>query len=149
MFLLCFSIGFSRKNLQDKLSDTQLIPKHFEASEAKDFLRSIGLTSSSNPRVDLENQDMHHIHIDTGMDSNLVNEEYNSSWPPKVIRGTVAFTFTFPIIKIPIVKTGSKVATINQLDEKKIKGIFISPTKTQEFGISLGQDSEEIGYNQS
>ncbi|KFK44591.1 hypothetical protein AALP_AA1G278600 [Arabis alpina] len=124
MFLLCFSIGFSRKNLQDKLSDTQLAPKPFEASEATNISRNLGFTSSNNPGVDLGNQEMHHIHIDTGMDPNLVNEEHNSSWPPKVIRGTISITFRFPIIKIPISKTGSEVATINQLDENKIKSIL-------------------------
>lgn len=148
IFLLCFSIGFGRKNLQDKLSDTQFAPKPVKAAEAKDISSSIDLTSRSNARVDLGSQEMHHIHIDTGTDSSFINKEQNNSWPPKVIRGTVSITFTFPIIKIPISKRGSKVAATNQLNENKIKGIFISPTNTQEFGISLGKDGAELGYNQ-
>ncbi|XP_010460275.1 PREDICTED: uncharacterized protein LOC104741180 [Camelina sativa] len=136
MFLLCFSIGFGRKNLQDKLGDTKFAPVPVEAtelraalvtnSEARDISSTIGLG-------EVESQEMHHIYIGTGKQDNI------NSAPTKTIRGTVSIKFSFPIIKIriPIPNPNFTVATENQLIEEKIKGIVISPTKTNVFGISL------------
>jgi len=153
MFLLCFSIGFGRKNLQDKLGDTLFASKPVEATElraalvsnteARDISGSIGLG-------EVGSQEMHHIYIETGEDSSLVNKQDNiNSMPRKVIRGTVSISFSFPIIriKVPIPKPNITVAERNQLNEEEIKGIVITPTKTNEFGLSLGNDGAELGYN--
>ncbi|XP_010477825.1 PREDICTED: uncharacterized protein LOC104756868 isoform X2 [Camelina sativa] len=126
MFLLCFSIGFGRKNLQDKLGDTKFAPVPVEAteiraalvtnSEARDLLSTIGLG-------EVESQEMHHIYIGTGKDSSLGNKQDTvNSAPRKTIRE-------------------------NQLIEEEIKGIVISPTKTNEFGSSLGNEGAELGFS--
>ncbi|XP_010477824.1 PREDICTED: uncharacterized protein LOC104756868 isoform X1 [Camelina sativa] len=153
MFLLCFSIGFGRKNLQDKLGDTKFAPVPVEAteiraalvtnSEARDLLSTIGLG-------EVESQEMHHIYIGTGKDSSLGNKQDTvNSAPRKTIRGTVSISFSFPIIKIriPIPNPNFTVATENQLIEEEIKGIVISPTKTNEFGSSLGNEGAELGFS--
>ncbi|CAH8253488.1 unnamed protein product [Arabidopsis lyrata] len=154
MFLLCFSIAFGRKNLEDKLGDTLFAPKPVEAtelraalvtnSEATDISSSIGLG-------EVGSQEMHHIYIETSKDSSLGNKQDNiNSVPRKIIRGTVSISFSFPIIKIqvPIPKPNITVADINQFNEEEMsKGIVITPTKTNEFGISLGNDGAELGYS--
>ncbi|ESQ34303.1 hypothetical protein EUTSA_v10009401mg [Eutrema salsugineum] len=148
-FLLCFSIGFGRKNLQEKHGDTQITPKHVEATAqvtnfgAKDISSNIALG-------EVGSQEMHHIHIGTGPDSSLREKQDDiNSKPTKVVRGTVSITFSFPIIKIPAPNTDSKtVATINKLNEDKIQGIVITPTKTHEFGLSPGNDGIELEYSQ-
>lgn len=155
MFLLCFSIGFGRKNLQDKLSDTQFAAIPVEATElraalvtnteATDISSSIGLG-------EVGSQEMHHIYIGTGKDSSLGNEQDNiNSAPRKIIRGTVSISFSFPIIKIqvPIPKPNFTDAAINQLNEEEInKGIVvITPKKTNEFGTALGNEGAELGYS--
>ncbi|EFH66905.1 hypothetical protein ARALYDRAFT_472735 [Arabidopsis lyrata subsp. lyrata] len=154
MFLLCFSITFGRKNLEDKLGDTLFAPKPVEAtelraalvtnSEATDISSSIGLG-------EVGSQEMHHIYIETSKDSSLGNKQDNiNSMPRKVIRGIVSISFSFPIIKIgvPIPKPNITVAAINQLNEEEmIKGIVITPTKTNELCISLGNDGLELSYS--
>ncbi|XP_010460276.1 PREDICTED: uncharacterized protein LOC104741181 [Camelina sativa] len=150
MFLLCFSIGFGRKNLQDKLGDTKFAPVPVKATElraalvtnpeARDISSTIGLG-------DVESQEMHHIYIGASKDSSLGNKQDNiNSAPTKTIRGTVSISFSFPIIKIriPIPNPNFTVATENQLIEEEIKGIVITPTKTNEFGISLGNGGPEL-----
>ncbi|KAG7592889.1 hypothetical protein ISN45_Aa01g017410 [Arabidopsis thaliana x Arabidopsis arenosa] len=147
MFLLCFSIAFGRKNLQDKLGNTLFSSKPIEAtelraalvtnSEATDISSSIGLG-------EVGSQEMHHIYIGTSKQDNI------NSVPRKIIRGTVSISFSFPIIKIqvPILKPNITVVDINQLNEEEmVKGIVITPTKTNEFGISLGNDGAELGYS--
>lgn len=154
MFLICFSIGFGRKNLQDKLGDTKLAPKPIETTELKaalitncgatDVTSSIGLGEDGS-------QEMHHIYIGTVTDSSLGNNQANkTSTLRKTVRGTVTLAFRFPIMgfKVPIPQRNSTVATINQLNEDKIKGIvFTTPTKTSEFDISLEDDGAALEYS--
>lgn len=153
IFLLCFSITFGRKNLLDKPGGTLYASKPVEAAElratlvtntkARDISSNIGLG-------EVGSQEMHHTYIGTGEDSSLGNKQDNiNSVPRKVIRGIVSISFAFPIIKIqvPIPKPNITVAERNQLNEEEIKGIVITPTKTNEFGLSLGNDGAELGYN--
>ncbi|KAL0656532.1 hypothetical protein Bca4012_077116 [Brassica carinata] len=66
----------------------------------------------------------------------------------KVVSLEVSFTFSIHIMKIPFPKEGSPVGIINKHDKVKIKGIVITPTTTQEFGLSPGKDGFELGYSE-
>ncbi|EOA37668.1 hypothetical protein CARUB_v10012260mg [Capsella rubella] len=146
MFLLCFSIGFGRKILKDNLVEaTELRAALVTNSEATDISSIIGLGEVGS------HQEMHHIYIGTGKDPSLGNKQDNiNSAPRKIIRGTVSLSLSFPIIKIrvPIPNPNFTVAEENQLNEEEIKGIVITPTKTNEFGISLnGNGGAELGFS--
>lgn len=143
MLLLCLSFAFGR-DLQDKLGATKVTPKHVEATaqvtniEAEDISRNIDLG-------EVGSQEMHHILIGTGPYSIQQDDKKLS----KTVTGTVSITFSFPFIKIPFSsKDTTIVATINKLNEDKIKGIVITPTKTHEFGLSPGKDGVELEYSQ-
>ncbi|CAA7036262.1 unnamed protein product [Microthlaspi erraticum] len=144
MFLLCFSFGFGR-NLQDILGATEVTPKHVEATAQVTNFEAEDIIPSNIELGEVGSQEMHHILIGTGPYST----QQDNKKLPKIIRGTLSITFSFPFIKIPFSgKDSTIVASINKPNEDKIKGIVITPTKNHEFGLSPGKDGVELEYSQ-